>query len=286
MHSDVTTRSLENNVVATQSPAMISARLDRLPATRYIWTLVILLSLGAFFEIYDIALTASISPGLIRAGIFHAGTKGMFGLTDQATFAAVTFLGLFIGTITFASVADRYGRRAIFTFSLLWYAAATVVMAIQSRAVMIDLLRFIASIGIGVELVTIDSYVAELAPKQIRGRAFAVNHAVQLTAVPIVALLSWQLIPLKPLGMDGWRWVALVPALGAIFVWGIRRAVPESPRWLLGRGRVDDAEQVTAKIESRVRSESGNNLPEPVPAPAEDAHQFRLSEIFHPPFAR
>src|SRR5260370_18643731 len=113
---------------------MISARLDRLPATRYIWTLVILLSLGAFFEIYDIALTASISPGLIRAGIFHAGTKGMFGLTDQATFAAVTFLGLFIGTITFASVADRYGRPAIFTFFLFCFSPATVLMAFQSKA--------------------------------------------------------------------------------------------------------------------------------------------------------
>src|SRR6267143_1425059 len=155
-------RNLETT--STPEAAMINARLDRLPATRYVWKLVVLLSLGAFFEIYDMGLTGSLSPGLIRAGIFHVGVKGMFGLTDQATFAAVTFLGLFIGTITFASVADRYGRRAIFTFSLLWYAAATVVMAIQSRAVMIDLLRFIASIGIGVELVTIDSYIAELVP--------------------------------------------------------------------------------------------------------------------------
>src|SRR5258706_16318468 len=108
MHSDVTTRSLENNVVATQSPAMISARLDRLPATRYIWTLVILLSLGAFFKIYYIALTASISPGLIRDGIFHTGTKGMFGLTDQATFAAVPFLGLIIRSIFIAPVCGTH----------------------------------------------------------------------------------------------------------------------------------------------------------------------------------
>src|SRR5258708_12028937 len=160
MHSDVTTRSLENNVVATESTAMISGRLDRLPATRYIWTLVILLSLGAFFEIYDIALTASISPGLIRAGIFHAGTKGMFGLTDQATFAAVTFLGLFIGTITFASVSGRYGRRALFTFFLFWYSAANVVMAIQSRAVMIDFFGVIPSIGLCVELVSLHNYIS------------------------------------------------------------------------------------------------------------------------------
>jgi putative MFS transporter len=109
--------NLRNQIAASrQEIAMISARLDRLPATRFIWKLVVLLSLGAFFEIYDIGLTGSLSPGLIRAGIFHAGTKGMFGLTDQATFAAITFLGLFVGTIAFARVADRYGRRAIFTF--------------------------------------------------------------------------------------------------------------------------------------------------------------------------
>src|SRR4030081_28267 len=102
--------------MSSQDANTINARLDRLPATRYIWKLVVLLSLGAFFEVYDIALTGSLSPGLIRAGVFHAGVKGLFGLTDQATFAAVTFLGLFIGTIAFASVADRSGRRPLLTF--------------------------------------------------------------------------------------------------------------------------------------------------------------------------
>jgi putative MFS transporter len=268
------------------SAAMISARLDRLPATGYIWKLIILLSLGGFFEVYDVALTASLSPGLIRAGIFHAGVKGLFGLTDQATFAASTFFGLFVGTVAFASVADRFGRRAIFTVSLLWYAAATVVMALQNNAVMIDLWRFVGSIGIGVELVTIDSYLAELVPKQIRGRAFAVNHSVQLTAVPIVALLSWQLLPLKPLGMDGWRWVALGPALGAIFVWWIRRTVPESPRWLAARGRIREAEQVMSMIEAHVAPQAGRDLPEPVPTVAETAGKASLSEILRPPYAR
>src|ERR1700736_4755023 len=269
MHSRGTTQIPESSEMSRASAAMISARLDRLPATGYIWKLIILLSLGGFFEVYDVALTASLTPGLIRPGIFPAGGKGLFGLTDQATFAASTFFGLFVGTVALASVADRYGRRAIFTISLLWYAAATVVMAWQSNAVMIDLSRFIGSIGIGVELVTIDSYIAELVPKQIRGRAFAVNHCVQLSAVPIVALLSWQLLPLKPLGMDGWRWVALGPAVGAIFVWWIRRTVPESPRWLVARGRIREAEEVMSMIEAHVAPQAGRELPEPMPTVAE-----------------
>jgi len=286
MDSSRTTPILQTTEMSKASAAMVSARLDRLPATPYIWKLIVLLSLGGFFEVYDVALTASISPGLIRAGIFHAGMKGLFGLTDQATFAAATFFGLFIGTIAFASVADRFGRRAIFTMSLLWYAAATIIMALQNNAVMIDVWRFIGSIGIGVELVTIDSYIAELVPKQIRGRAFAVNHTVQLTAVPIVALLSWQLLPLKPLGLDGWRWVALGPALGAIFVWWIRRTVPESPRWLATKGRIREAEQVTSMIEAHVAPEAKGELSEPLPIAAATAGKATLSEILRPPYAR
>ena len=279
---------IENNAPVIQNAASsVGARLDRLPATAFIWKLIVLLSLGGFFEIYDIYLTGSISPALIRSGVFHAGAKGLFGLTDQATFASVTFLGLFVGTVAFASVADRYGRRPIFTVSLLWYAAATVMMAFQNNAVMIDLWRFIAGIGIGVEIVTIDGYIAELVPKHIRGRAFAVNHIVQFTAVPVVAFLSWQLTPVKPLGLDGWRWVALVPVIGAIVVWWIRLAVPESPRWLAAKGRIVEAEQSLSRIEARVSSESKRELPEPRSGVATTtAHRANLVEILRPPYTR
>jgi putative MFS transporter len=272
--------------VLTNEASTIIARLDRLPASRYVWRLVVLLSLGAWFEIYDISLTASISPGLIRSGVFHSGTKGLFGLTDQATFAAATFLGLFIGTIGLASVADRFGRRAIFTFSLLWYAAATIVMAMQSSAISVDLWRFIAGIGLGVEMVTIDTYIAELVPKEIRGRAFALNQCIQFTAVPLAALLSWRLLPLDPLGISGWRWVALVAPLGAIFVWWIRLVVPESPRWLAQRGRLEEAEAITAAMEARVAAELGNKLPELRPIAQEAMGHLGLSEILRKPYSR
>jgi putative MFS transporter len=159
------------------------------------------------------------------------------------------------------------------------------MMAMQSKVIPIDVWRFIASLGIGVELVTIDRYLTEFVPRQIRGRAFAINHSIQMAAVPIVGLLSWKLMPIRPLGIEGWRWVAMVPALGALFVWWIRRTVPEPPRWLADRGRVREAEQVTKIIEHHVAAEIGR-LPEPLPTALEESGQPRLSEILRPPFAR
>ena len=88
----------------------------------------------------------------------------------------------------FGFVADKYGRRAIFTFSLLFYCAATLIMAFQNTGFGVCLWRLIAGIGIGVELVTIDTYIAELVPKHVRGRAFAYNQVIQFAVVPVVAL--------------------------------------------------------------------------------------------------
>ena len=105
-------------------------------------------------------------------------------------------------------------------------------MAFQTTAFGLDLWRFIAGIGIGVELVTIDTYIAELVPRHVRGRAFAFNQVVQFSAIPAVAFLAWLLVPHAPFGLDGWRWVVLAGSAGAVVVWFIRLAVPESPRWL------------------------------------------------------
>ncbi|HYL37941.1 MAG TPA: hypothetical protein VEV17_18645, partial [Bryobacteraceae bacterium] len=96
-------------------PGVIGARLDRLPATRTVWTYVLLLSLGGFFEYYDLFFTGYIAPGLVRSGILSATTPGLFGATGIASFVAAMFLGLFVGTAVFGFVADRFGRRTIFT---------------------------------------------------------------------------------------------------------------------------------------------------------------------------
>src|ERR1700674_3756328 len=130
---------------------LIGPRLDRLPATRTIWTRVVLLSLGGFFEYYDLFFTGYIAPGLVRSHILSPTTRGLFGATGIASFAASMFLGLFIGTAIFSFVADRFGRRTIFTWSLLWYTAASVVMAFQRDVFGLNLWRFIAGIGVGGE---------------------------------------------------------------------------------------------------------------------------------------
>jgi putative MFS transporter len=264
--------------------AQITARIDRLPACWEVWRLVILLSLGAVFEMYDLFQTAYLSPGLLSSGIFRAGEKGLFGLTDQASFAAATFAGLFVGTIVFGSVADRFGRRAIFTFSLLWYTAASIAMGLQRTNVGIDLWRFIAGLGIGVELVTIDAYISELVPKKIRGRAFAYNQSVQFLAIPFVALVAWILVPRAPFGVAGWRWVVFLGSLGAVAVWFIRRSIPESPRWLAQQGRLEEASKAISEIEARVEAEIGQPLSEPVAGPSEAGGMGKFSEIWVAPY--
>lgn len=255
----------------------VRARLDRLPAGRELWRLIVLISLGACFEIYDLLQTAYLTPGLVNDGIFKDSTRGILGLTDQAAFASVTFAGLFVGTILFAPVADRFGRRTIFTLSLLWYTAASVGMGLQSTALGVDLWRFVGGVGIGVEIVTIDAYISELAPKRMRGRAFAVSQCVQFLAVPVLAFASWALVPRAPLHVAGWRWVVFLGSIGAVAVWFIRRRLPESPRWLAEHGRMEEAGRVVAYIESRVEARLKGKLPEPE-AEKIEGHEGRVAD--------
>jgi putative MFS transporter len=245
------------------SVGTISARLDRLPATWTIWKFVVLLSFGFFFELYDLLYSGYVAPGLIKSGILTPVSVGPFGAKGVAGFIAVLFLGLFVGTICCGFLADRFGRRAIFTYSLLVYTGANLIVAFQTTATGLNFWRFVSGLGIGLELVTIGTYISELVPKQIRGRAFACEQALGFMAVPVVAFLSYLLVPGRPLGFDGWRWVVLIGAHGAIFVWFIRRALPESPRWLAQNGRLGEADRVMSNLESIIAREYGGRLPTP-----------------------
>ncbi|HTH97124.1 MAG TPA: MFS transporter [Stellaceae bacterium] len=263
--------------------AQLAARLDRLPQTAAVWKLIVLLSLGFFFELYDLLYTGNIAPGLVRAGILTPTTPGLFGSAGIASFVAALFSGLFLGTVACGFLADRYGRRAIFTWSLLWYTAANLVMAFQTTAWGLNFWRFVSGLGLGLEMVVIGTYLSELVPKEVRGRAFACCQAIGFCAVPVAAFLAYMLVPREPLGLQGWRWVVLIGCNCAIFIWWIRRGLPESPRWLALKGRMDEAEAVVAALEAKVQAEYGRPLPQPGSAQRAEQHA-RMRDMWVPPY--
>ncbi len=272
--------------VAEERGAELEARLDRIPASPYLWKLIALLALGGFFEFYELFMTAFISPGLIRDGIFQAGPNGLFHLPDQAVFASVTFLGLFLGTITLGGVADRWGRRAAFRTFALCYAAATVVMAMQNSAIAIDAVRLIDAIAIGAQLITLDTYASEIVPRHLRGRVFALAFAIIQTAVPVLALLGWLLVPHAPLHIQGWRWVMLIGGAGSFLVWILCRYLPESPRWLVRNGEMEEAERVTSVFEWHAEAHLGHPLPAPKASTLKHVGKANFAEILRPPYRR
>jgi len=266
--------------------AAVEARLDRIPASPYLWKVIALLSLGGFFEFYELFMTAFISPGLIRTGIFHVGSNGLFHLPDQAAFASVTFLGLFLGTITLGGIADRWGRRAAFRGFAFCYAAATTVMAMQSTAIAIDAVRLICAIAIGAQLITLDTYASEIVPRNIRGRAFALSFAIIQTAVPVLALLGWLVVPHAPLHIQGWRWLVLMGGAGSFVVWILCRFLPESPRWLARNGLLEDAERVTSVFERHAETNLSHALLAPKSSTLKCVGKASFEEILRPPYRR
>jgi MFS transporter, putative metabolite:H+ symporter len=269
----------------TASPAeMLTARLDRLPMTRTMWIMAALVSLGGFFDAMALELAATLAPGLFHNKILTATTVSFFGMTGLASFIAALFAGMFVGSLVFSQIADWFGRRTIFAFALLWYGIGSFIMAFQYTADGLNLWRFISTIGLGVELVTVDAYLSEIVPKGSRGKAFGLLLGISAVAGPFAYFLAWQLVPTTPLGLDGWRWVVLISSASAVLVWWIRLGLPESPRWLAQQGRIDEAERVMSHIEQRVEAEYGQKLPTPDRPHTQDPRKGALSEIFQPQF--
>ncbi len=278
--------------MTTDPAAQIAARIDRLPSSRTVWTMVVLISLGGVFEFYDLFFTGYVAPGMIGAGLFKPESLGVLAslkplaIAGFGTFVFATFAGLWVGALLLGFFADRFGRRSVFTGALVWYMVCTAIMAFQTSGLWLDVWRFIAGIGIGIELVTIDTYISELIPGRDRGRAYAMNQFITFCVVPLIAFLAWALKGTTPFGMDYWRVLILVGSVGAVVVWVLQRGIPESPRWLARRGRIEDAERIVSDIERKVVAEGRGPLPEPVVQAREQAGEGSLAEIFGPQYLR
>ena len=157
-------------------------------------------------------------------------------------------------------------------------------MACQSTSGGVLLWRFIAGIGIGVEIITVDAYITELVPSWMRGRAFAVNQAVMFISVPVVAALAWWLVPLSPWGIDGWRWVVLIGAAASMVIWILRLYVPESPLWLARHDRTAEAAKILATLESASGAAPARQATIADRPPSRAVAKVGYADLFRPPY--
>lgn len=259
----------------SEPTASIAARIERLPLCGFHRRFITLISLGGWFDFYDIFMMAYLGAALQHSGFLT--------LTEFSYVIAAGFLGMFVGTIIFGMGSDAFGRRTSFTLMLLIYSIFTLLGAFAADAWTLTMLRGLAGIGIGAELVVIDTYVTEIVPSRARGRYIAITQLVGFTAIPVVALLSKLLVPTE-WWLEGWRWVMVIGGLGAVFVWYLRRRLPESPRWLESTGQPDRAEAIMHAIENEVEDELREPLPKPQVLPVQKRSRLPLCELWQPAY--
>jgi MFS transporter, putative metabolite:H+ symporter len=252
----------------------VAARLDRLPMSRFHRRFLALISLGAWFDYYDNFVASSLAVILVAAGVLRHTQAGDW-ISEVGLFSAALPLGMFLGTIFLGMASDVLGRRFGFIAMLLLYSLATfvggagyypVVAAAGASAGFVLLLvtRALAGAGVGAENVIIDAYVSEMMPRQTRGWAVAVTHAIAFTAWPVATFLPLLLAPKG--APEGWWLLLVLGSLGALLAWYLRRGMAESPRWLAAVGRGPEAEAALAQIEATVERETGKPLPPPAPS--------------------
>ncbi len=220
----------------------IGRRLDNLPVGRVHRKVVVAIGLGLFFEVYEIFLSSSIATAL--------KTEYGFGGTALQLLMASSFIGMFVGAAAFGRIADRIGRRNAFLINLVWFSVWSIIGAIAPNPWMLVGARFMAGIGVGAEYPVADSYLSDVLPKADRGRLAAWTYTCSFLAVPVLGFLSLSMNGRSIFGFDGWRVLLVVGAIGALFVIYLRRGLPESPRWLAGVGRTDEAEAAVRAFEA------------------------------------
>lgn len=259
----------EERTIETDVPA----RLDRLPFSG--WHRKIIIALGTSWLLDGLQVTLAGS----LAGILE--DKKALGLSDpQVTAGATAYLaGAVTGAILFGYLTDRLGRRRLFLVTLAVYSLATAATALSWNFSSFALFRFVTGLGIGGEYAAINSAVDELIPGKVRGTVDLVVNATFWIGAAVGSGASWALLNggIAPVNL-GWRIAFGIGAALGLGVLILRLAVPESPRWLMLRGKEKDADKVVGEIEAKVSARNGD-----LPAPDED-QKLKLRVRDHTPW--
>jgi len=194
----------------------------------------VLVAFGEFIDGYDLLVMGA-------ALIF---LRPQFGLSPSQVglLGASTFLGAMLGLLVFGDMSDRLGRRSIFVVNLFFFVAFALASAAVTDTVQLFAMRVLVGVGVGMDIPTSTAYLAEIAPRRQRGRILG----SLLNVMWIMGAMCSTLIAL-PLtawfGDQAWRWMFALAAIPALLILLGRKGLPESPRWLLAHGRVEEARE-------------------------------------------
>ncbi len=213
-----------------------------------------LIGAGMFFDGFDIYIVATVLGATLKSGFSTMG--------QNAQFVSLTFIGMMLGSFLTGFLGDRYGRRFTYQGNLAIFGFASLAAAFAPSMKVLILLRFVIGIGLGAENVVGHSTLAEFIPPQVRGKWLGGMSVFVVSGLPAAGLIGTLIIP-----NFGWRAMFVLGGLGALVVWYLRKALPESPRWLESVGRAKEAEVILQAIECEASSGQAPLRP-PAPAPS------------------
>ncbi len=243
------------------------SRLDRLPIGSFHRRIMMLIGIGMFFDGFDIYLAGTVLGVTLKSGFST--------LPQNALFISATFVGMMLGSFAAGFLGDRYGRRFTYQFNLLVFGLASLAAAVAPDMTILIACRFVMGFGLGAENVVGYVTMTEFVPARSRGKWSGFTTVCVVTGLPISLLVASLIIP-----QFGWRAMFVLGGIGALIVWYLRKALPESPRWLEANGRTEEAEALMQSIER----EASQGQPLSAPAAASGvAVSSDLGTLFAPP---
>ncbi len=213
--------------------------------SKHVFFATIVAALGALLFGFDTAVIAGTTAWL--TAVFHLN-EAQLGFT-----VASALIGTILGSIAVGRPSDMFGRRRILYALAIFYVASPIGCSLAGNWWVFLLFRFLGGLAIGGTSVVAPLYITEIAPAKYRGRLVAVTQLNIVLGI-LVAYLSNYIIGSLGLGANECRWMYGVSAFPAIAFLGMLFSTPESPRWLIAAGRVEEARSVLCKC----GADSGN----------------------------
>lgn len=219
----------------------------------YIWMIAFVAAMGGLLFGYDWVVIGGAKP--FYEVYFHLDIAAQVGWANSCA-----LLGCFIGSLLAGRLSDRLGRRKMLFASALLFASTSILTAWSYSFTAFIVWRICGGIAIGLASIVSPMYIAEVSPAAWRGRLVSMNQLAIVVGILAAQIVNWRIAERLPEHSSGailwaswnvqygWRWMFCAVAVPATAFLVTTPLIPESPRWLAARGRVDSAERVLARL--------------------------------------